>query len=77
MDLTILFQLTFTFIYGTFSKKISVLAKYVDPKQTLSIVNFFYDLIQHTPNLKVAQKRFMRNQLWSLFKHGIACEVQA
>ena len=34
MGLTILFQLIFTFIYNTFIKKNSILAKWTDPKQT-------------------------------------------
>ena len=33
---TVLFQLIFTFIYSTFSKKISISAKLTNPKQTLS-----------------------------------------
>ena len=37
MGLTVLFQLTFTFIYSTFSKKFSISAKYVDPKQTVTL----------------------------------------
>jgi len=37
MGLTALFQLTFTFIYNTFSKNFSVSAKLVNPKQTLSV----------------------------------------
>ena len=32
MGFTVLFQLTFTFRYGTSSKKFYVLAKYADPK---------------------------------------------
>ena len=35
MDLTVLFQLTFIFFYSTFNKKFSVLAKEMDPKQTI------------------------------------------
>ena len=35
MNLTVLFQLTFTFIYSTFNKKFSVLVKQADPKLTL------------------------------------------
>ena len=31
MGLTLLFQLIFTFIYNTFSKKFLILAKYADP----------------------------------------------
>ena len=37
MDPTVLFQLTFTFIYSIFSKKILVLAKQVHLKRTLSL----------------------------------------
>ena len=36
MDPTVLFQLIFTFIYNTFIKKFSVLAKQSDLKQTLN-----------------------------------------
>ena len=35
-----LFQLIFTFIYSTFSKKISISIK-ADPKQTLSVTKIF------------------------------------
>ena len=36
MGLIVLFQLIFTFIYSTFSKKFSISAKWVDPKPTLN-----------------------------------------
>ena len=36
---TVLFQLTFTFIYNTFSKKILVLVKQVDHKKTFNILD--------------------------------------
>ena len=35
MSHTVLFQLIFTFIYSTFSKKFSISAKYADLKQNL------------------------------------------
>ena len=38
MGPTVLFQLTFTFIYNIFSKKFSILAKQADPKQALHVV---------------------------------------
>ena len=46
---TILFQLTFTFIYNIFSKKFSILAKQVDSKQ---ILNIFIILIKWKYNMK-------------------------
>ena len=44
IDPTILFQLTFTFIYSTFNKKILVLAKLTDSKCVFS-KNYFCQLI--------------------------------
>ena len=37
MGLTVLFLLTFTYIYSIFNKKFSISAKYVVPKWTLSV----------------------------------------
>ena len=37
MGSTILFQLTFTFIYSTFNKKFSISTKKTDPKQTFNL----------------------------------------
>ena len=45
MNFTVLFQLTFTFINSTFSKKFSILAKYVDPKQIQGTEGKFYPKI--------------------------------
>ena len=39
---TVLFQITFIFIYNTFSKKFSVSAKQANLKQTLSLLRIFF-----------------------------------
>ena len=63
MGHTVLFQLTLTFIYSTFSKKFFVSAKQADPKQTIdmSVTFFFFNILSPPPR---AMESLLLQVLW-------------
>ena len=77
MSLTILFQLTFTFIYSTSNKIFLILTKYANLKQTLkSCLNWFFSFL----NLKMGEStRSMVRGLWVLsrvFDQSVCRSIQ-